>query len=443
MLEMTAVAARLLRAPSGRNGTPLLTAVALPRAFLLAPQHDGIVLPPVTVRLHVDQLSGNASLVSAGRGTLQAASKADSREDSTHLTATACRTCQTRPIWPEASGPAASPPAAELTFPHLMGMRLVHEAVAAQPPASWAVIGTSNCEPDVAAPADCCLHLGAVSRSRSAACSLSIPAGAASHTGSHAEPEHASAHAAAGEQGPLAAAQSVTDHRLSGRTAHSSTATQGLLCKPMSSSAIVAPGAFTLQGATNEAQAGGPSQMVYEVVHCVNAPAIQERHPPAQVAGFALAVRLQRGQHRRDGLLRSMAACLASAQQAHRSASQLALRTAGALRHDGSICPHGPASTMQAVHGAAAWSLARCLEAEGSGELLCNGFDGDLARAGAASGPELLLQEQVRSGSLEQLGGGLNERTSLSAGAACRCRLSSAAIQHQSRQQRWPVASPG
>ncbi len=410
MLEVTAAAAALLRPPSGKGAAPLLTAITLPRALQLAPRDHGSE-PPQAVRLHVDQLSGSANLVTLNGGDAPPAQlAAASAGNSIHLAATASRLRHAGPV-----RPGGKLQAAEEVLSHLIGIRPTCRVIAAPAAASWAAISTPHCEPDIAASVDCCLHLGAVLQPRSAARSLRVPAGAASHLGGHAQPNLASAYAAASEGGQLELLQTFSNHWLVGQAAHGgpTASTQGLVSKPMSSSAKVALTASVLQTATSEVQAEGSSQMVYEVVYCVNAPATAEGRMPAQAASFALPRRSQLGQHTHDGLLRGMAASLATAQQAHGSASQLALRTAGTISHDGSVGPHGRAGTSQAARGAAAWSLARCLEAEASGELQCSGFDSASAVARSAASMEMLLGNHSRSGLVQC---GMDMRTSALAG---------------------------
>ena len=405
MLEMTATAAALLRPPSGKAAASLLTAITLPHALWLA-AHDAGSAPPRTVRLHVDQLDGTATLVSLGGSGLPA-QHAASPGDSTHLTATACRMRQARP-----ARPAARARVAGLVVENLVAMQLIGKASAAPAPVNWAAISTSLREPGIAVSADCCLHLGAVSQPRSAARRPRVPAGAASHLGSQAQPGYADAYAAAGERGPQDAAQTVTDHWLVGQATHGGASTQGLVSKPMNSSASVAPGASALQD-TSGIQADSQPQMVYEVIHCVTAPRTAEARKPAQAAGFALPRRSQHGQRLHDRPLRGMAASLATAQQAYTSASQVVLRTGGAMQHDGSHGPSGPASTCQAAHGAAAWSLARCLEAEAFGELQCSGFDSASVSVQSTALPGMLLGDRGCSGLVR---GDMDMRTSAAAG---------------------------
>ncbi len=427
MLEMTAAAATLLRLHSGKGAPPLLTAITLPRAFRLTPHQDGTSAPRQTVRLRVDQLSGVSNLVALAGSELPAQHGA-SPGDSIHLAATASRMRQGRP-----ARPAAILQAAEQMLSQVVDKQLMRTVVVAQPSASWAVISAASCEPDVAASLDCALHLGAVLQPRSAARSLRVPASAASHLCSHAHPEVASTHAAAGERGPLDAVQTVSDHWLVSQGAHGGSSTQGLVSKPMSSSANGVPGAS--RDLSDTADADASSQMVHEVIHCVNAPVTAEGRTPAQAASFALPRRPQHRQLKHDGLLRGMAASLATAQQAHTSASQLQLRTAGALSHDGSVGPHGPASAVQAARGTAAWSLARCLEAEAAGQLGCSGSDTASATARSATSVEMLLGSQPRSG---LVGCGMDMRTSVSAGEmmCCCCCCCSLLSNSASRQDK-------
>ena len=417
MLEVTVAASALLHPPSVKGAAPLLTAITLPRALQLA-SHDCSSEPSQPVRLHMNQPDGIATLVTLGGGALPE-QHAVSPGDSIHLTATACRMRQASPAH------RAARRAAEQMLSHLVDKQLIHGVVTTQPSASWAAISTGLCEPAIAVPVDCCLHLCAVLQPRSAARSLRVPAGAASYLGSHAHRDIASAHAAAGGPGPLDGAQTVSDHWLVSQAAHGGASTQGLVSKPMTSSETAALTASVLQATANEVQAEGPSQMVYDVIHCVKSPATAEGRMPAQAASFALTGRPQHGQHTHDGLLRGMAASLATAQQAYGPASLLALRTAGAISHDGSIGPHRPASRSQAAGGAAAWSLVRSLEAEADSELQCSGLDVASATARSATSMEMLLGNQSRS---DLVRCGMDMRTSVSAGEMTFCYYSCPSI---------------
>ena len=369
-------------------------------------------MQPQLLQLYMNPLHGPARLVSSSIGR-DVAEHAGPAGKGIHLTATICRVRQTKLRQPAASKQPAQRMLGSIAIPAL------RKGIAAVPAASWAAISAQCWADDIAVPTDCCLHLGAVfAPQQQATRSLRIPVAAASHVCSSTQPVCASACAVPGGHGSHGAAASVTDHVLSSEASSGRASTHSLVTRPMGKPAISRPELSVPSGASMASLKDDQPQLMYEILHCVTAPARQHRCLLPSAAAFATP-RVQRTKDSGDGLLRGMAASLQTAKQAHTAAARLEMHTAGALCSDGGNGPHGTARPMQAAHGSASWSLARCLQAEVTGELQCTGSDSATAQADLAVCLELQPRDASRFYPRADADRGIDERLSMHSGGRC------------------------
>ena len=401
MLQMTFAAAAMLAPSDVKSADPLLTAVSLPSALRLA---LGSHCPEAASAVHlvIDPVRGETHTLSSSTGAVQAPR---SVEDSPgcHLVASIHRVRR-----------ASHKLQAALTVHKGWLLRIAAVMISEQSGSnaastpSWAVVSALDGGDELGAPLDSGLHLGAMTRRQSdgPSAAVRVPVGATAYASSSAQPAFACSCAANGvSQRPSVAVH--TDHRLHSKAGGAGSSVQGLQTKALSPSTAAPPYA-----ATNSAlEATADPDCLYEVIHCASAPAAA-RKPAISAAGASVFSARQST----DLLLRGVAASLAVAQGAHGTATHVALRTVGAVR-DSSDAPHTSQSPTSAALGSAMWSLARTQQAETASALQCSGHDWPAAYCETAEAVALLLgpTHGTRGGRLQ--GGGLDERSSLHAGA--------------------------